>query len=73
MRKLNFNKNKLDSQESLNEVVKLIANAPKFEEMGAKGTGYAITSNHEVKVRVTDKDNHVVDSEPIIRMKRVFT
>ena len=71
-KKLNINKNKLDSEDSVMEVAKLMAHAPRCEEVQCKGTGYAITSNHEVKVRITDKDNHVIDATPIITLTRVF-
>lgn len=72
LKKLNINANKLDSEASVQEVAKLVAHAPRCEEVQSKGTFYAITSNHQVKVRRTDKDNHVIEANPLITMDRVF-
>ena len=55
----------------------MISRCPRFEEMECKGTGFAITSNHQVKVRVTNnkekkQENHVIDPKPIIVKNRKF-
>ena len=34
--------------------------------------GYKITSNHQVKVRVTDAEGHVINSTPIYKLNKVF-
>ena len=60
------NKQAFNTQAALESTAEMISRMPRFCEMQCKGTGFAITSNYEVKVRTTNKDNLVNSAKPIL-------